>query len=195
MTDTPATDGQEHAVVWRFLPHPGHEHARLSRIDGLWRLAGSAVFAHASAPCRLDYEVHCDEGWKTLRAAVEGWIGGRRVEMEMAADDGRWTRGGDPCPDVDECVDADLGFSPSTNLLPIRRLGLDVGESAVVRAAWLRFPDLSFRPLDQRYTRTGDRTWRYESGGGAFTADLEVDAAGMVRRYGDVWIAEAGMPD
>ena len=41
---------------------------------------------------------------------------------------------------VDGCRDIDLNFSPSTNVLPIRRLSLDVGDQAAVRAAWLRFP-------------------------------------------------------
>jgi hypothetical protein len=41
------------------------------------------------------------------------------------------------------CVNIDLNFSPSTNLLPIRRLDLSVGASAIVRAAWLRFPGMN----------------------------------------------------
>lgn len=33
------------------------------------------------------------------------------------------------CPAVAGCTDIDLGFSPSTNLLPIRRLSLEVGDT------------------------------------------------------------------
>jgi hypothetical protein len=43
------------------------------------------------------------------------------------------------CGAGEGCLDIDLGFSPSTNLLPIRRLTLAVGEAATVRAAWLPF--------------------------------------------------------
>ena len=90
---------------------------------------------------------------------------------------------------MEGCVDVDLNFSPSTNLLPIRRLGLAVGEEADVRAAWLRFPSFSLELLDQRYRRTGDLAYHYESGGGSFRADLRVDAVGFVTDYA-VWRAE-----
>ena len=59
-----------------------------------------------------------------------------------------------------------------------------------VRAAWLRLPELTLEPLEQSYRRTGDRAYVYESGHGAFRANLEVDAEGMVVRYGDLWTAE-----
>jgi hypothetical protein len=86
----------------------------------------------------------------------------------------------------------DLGFTPSTNTLPIRRLTLAVGASAPVRAAWLRFPELTLESLEQVYLRTAERTYRYESAGGQFVAVLEVGAAGLVSRYGDYWRAEVG---
>jgi hypothetical protein len=81
----------------------------------------------------------------------------------------------------------DLAFTPATNLLPIRRLSLATGEQAAVRAAWLSFPGFALEPLDQVYRRTGPAAYRYESQGGAFATDLEVDADGFVRRYGGAW--------
>ena len=42
---------------------------------------------------------------------------------------------------------SEMGFSPSTNLVPIRRLSLTVGEEADVKAAWLPFPALVFEGL------------------------------------------------
>jgi hypothetical protein len=87
-------------------------------------------------------------------------------------------------------VDLDLNFSPSTNLLPIRRLRLDVGQEAAVRAAWLRFPGFTLEPLEQRYRRTADDAYRYESAGGAFVRDLTVNDEGFVVRYPGLW--EAG---
>ena len=54
-------------------------------------------------------------------------------------------------------------------------------------AAWVRFPELTVEPLTQCYERTGDRLYRYSSGGGAFTADIEVDELGLVVRYPPLW--------
>jgi hypothetical protein len=85
----------------------------------------------------------------------------------------------------------DLGFSPSTNLLPIRRLGLVVGQEAAVRAAWLGFPGLGLEPFEHRYRRTGARSYRYESASGRFVAELEANAVGFVTDYSGLWRAES----
>jgi hypothetical protein len=86
----------------------------------------------------------------------------------------------------------DLGFSPSTNTLPIRRLGLAVDDSAEVRAAWVRFPQLTVEPLPQRYTRLGPDRYLYESLASDFRAELEVDDLGLIVRYPGVWERAAG---
>ncbi|HKD11869.1 MAG TPA: putative glycolipid-binding domain-containing protein [Thermoanaerobaculia bacterium] len=179
------------SILWRRLDLPGHEAARLDSDDSLWRLSGTAVFAYQQQSCRLDYRILCDASWRTSSARVAGWVGADQIVIEIAADaDGRWRVNGADAAQVSGCIDLDLNFSPSTNLLPIRRLALEVGQEAVVRAAWLRFPSFRLEPLEQLYRRTADRAYRYESGGGRFTADLEVDATGFVLRYAGVWESE-----
>jgi hypothetical protein len=123
---------------------------------------------------------------------VSGIIGDREIHLSVSVDAGqRWRLNGTECPAVGGCVDIDLGFSPSTNLLPIRRLALSVGEEADVRAAWLPFPSLVFEVLPQVYRREGERTYRYESGGGTFVRVLEVNAVGFVTSYPGLWQAES----
>lgn len=172
------------SILWRRLDRPGHESARLSLSRSRWRLAGTAVFAHEGRPCRLDYLIVCDSAWQTRSARVAGWVADRPIEIDLSVDsDRQWRINGEECPAAAGCIDLDLNFSPSTNLLPIRRLGLEIGQQAEVRAAWLRFPGFSLEPLDQVYRRIADSTYRYESAGGRFTAELEVNAAGFVTRY------------
>lgn len=88
------------------------------------------------------------------------------------------------------CIDLDLNFSPSTNLLPIRRLGLAIGQEAVARAAWLRFPSFTLEPLEHLYRRIDATTYRYESAGGRFVTELQVNAAGFVTYYPNFWQVE-----
>jgi hypothetical protein len=177
-------------MLWQRLDRPGHESARLLGVGSAWQVAGTAVFAHASQPCRLDYRVLCDAAFRTRTAVVSGWLGLEPIDVEIDLDaSGRWRMNGAECPQLEGCVDVDLNFSPATNLLPIRRLHLDVGEAADVRAAWLRFPSFVLEPLDQAYRRTGGTTYRYESAGGCFVTDLEVNATGFVTRYPGFWQA------
>jgi uncharacterized protein len=178
-------------ILWRRLDAPGHEAAGLTDDGDAWRLEGSAVFLHEDEPCRLDYRVVCDKAWRTRSVNLDGWIGARMVDLEIAvAAGGEWRLNGDPVATVHGCADVDLNFSPSTNLLPIRRLRLDIGEAAAVRAAWLRFPSLTLEPLEQVYRRIDERSYAYESGGGAFAADLEVDETGFVTHYPGLWQVE-----
>jgi hypothetical protein len=179
-------------VIWRRVDQPGHEAARLVYHDPFWQLSGTAVFADEGQPCRLEYLIACDARWRTLRARVYGWIGSQRVRLELAAgSDRRWYVNGSECPEVQGCLDLDLSFSPATNTLAIRRLGLELDQAADVRSAWLTFPGLGLEPLEQRYRRTGPATYRYEAFGGSFVADLEVNPAGLIMRYPDLWEAEA----
>ncbi|HEX5717576.1 MAG TPA: putative glycolipid-binding domain-containing protein [Thermoanaerobaculia bacterium] len=173
-------------ILWRRLDTPGHESARL--IDR--SLSGTAVFLHEGQPCRLEYLLTCDADWRTVSGKVSGWVGERTIDVECSAEAGRWRLNGAECPQVEGCIDLDLNFSPSTNLLPIRRLNLAVGREAPVRAAWLRFPSFALEPLEQVYRRIDEGTYRYESAGGRFVRELAVNDAGFVTLYPGLWEAE-----
>jgi len=181
----------DQSILWRRLDQPGHESGRLFLQDSCWHLAGTAVFAHNQQPCRLDYLVVCNSEWQTVSGRVTGWVGSETVEIELSADSARrWRLNGTECPAVAGCTDLDLNFSPSTNLLPIRRLDLAIGQEAEMQAAWLRFPSFTLEPLEQLYRRIDVATYRYESAGGSFVTELQVNAAGFVTRYPNFWQVE-----
>lgn len=154
-------------MMWRGLYFDGHEHACLTKQGEYWQLEGVAVFSHADRRCRLDYRILCTGDWATSFARIWGWVGNDLVALEILVDELRhWHVNGVAQEQVEGCTDIDLNFSPSTNLLPIRRLTLDVGQGQAVRAAWLRFPELNLEPLEQRYDRLAPDRYRYSSGGG-----------------------------
>ncbi len=175
---------REELVFWRRTDGPGHECARLVYHEPFWQLGGTAVFAHEGRPCRLEYAVACDAAWRTLRADVGGWVGSRRIRFSLTATAQRvWQVDGRPCPAVAGCLDVDFGFSAATNLLPIRRLGLAVGQSAPVSAAWVGLPGFEVEALAQVYRRLGETSYHYATADGTFATDLEVNPAGFVVRY------------
>jgi hypothetical protein len=181
-------------VFWRRLDAAGHDMAWVERQQDGAQLHGMAVFRDEEAPCALRYCVTCDAGWRTTGARVDGWRGEHAVELLIRRlPDGSWRLNDRVCPAADGCIDLDLSFTPATNLLPLRRLGLDLGAAAEVRAAWLAWPEASLAMLPQRYLRrTADR-YAYEAdvpGSGRFAAGLRVAAEGWVLDYGDLWRAE-----
>jgi uncharacterized protein len=178
----------DQSILWQGIYLTGHEHCRVYSEAARWFLSGAAVFFHDHKPCRLEYLVECDVDWNTLAARVSGWVGERSIDVELTVDpDRNWRLNGVEQSAVKGCTDVDLNFSPSTNLLPIRRLSLNAGDQAQVRAAWLRFPSFELEPLNQVYHRIDESTYRYESGGGKFVAELKVNSAGLVTNYPGIW--------
>jgi hypothetical protein len=109
-------------------------------------------------------------------------------EVEVSPQ-GRWMIDGDHRPDLDGCVDIDLGWTPATNTLVIRRLQFEKGTPVAIRVGWLKWSELVFMRAAQTYTRHDDGRWTYASGN--FFADLVVDDLGVVVDYGEppIWRA------
>jgi hypothetical protein len=183
---------------WRRLDVPGREEARVARVATGWRLTGEVAVEEEGVVASLHYRINCDPSWVTRSALVEGEVGGRAIHVALAADgNGGWSRDGAPLPELAGALDIDLGFTPATNTLSIRRLALQVGETRAVRSAWLRFPDVRLEPLEQTYTREAESVYRYHAllEGEHFTARLDTDAFGRVRAYEGLWIAELAVPE
>ncbi|HEX5167120.1 MAG TPA: putative glycolipid-binding domain-containing protein [Thermomicrobiales bacterium] len=178
---------EQRTVVWRGIAYPSMEFFNVHQHAGGWLLTGSVVAVIDDLPLQVNYEVGCDAGWQTSHVdlTLVTAAGERRRRLE-APGDGRWLQTGQPIAEVAGCIDIDLGITPATNLLPIRRLNLAVGQSADVVATWVRFPTLASQPLSQRYTRLTEDSYRYESDTG-FSADLTVDADGLVTTYPGGW--------
>lgn len=176
-------------LIWT-VSHPvlaGAERSQVQVTSHGWVLAGLVVASYGGRPLDAQYRVAVDDGWATRSAAVtiDRLTQPKRLQLDRSLD-GDWSVNGEPAPELGGCVDVDLGVTPSTNTLPIRRLGLDVGQEREIDVAWVRFPDLRVARVQQRYARIAADIWRYSSED--FIADLVVDEAGAVIRYGeDLW--------
>ena len=178
------------AILWHRLDTPCCESALIEKISSGWRLSGFAVFQDEHQNCGLGYAIYCDDYWLTQSVKVFGHIGISQCNYEIEVTEGTWCINGREQPQTEGCIDIDLGFSPSTNLLPIRRLALDEGESARTEAAWLQFPSMSLVPAEQIYTRMSGTQYRYESLESGFTSVLETNSDGFVTAYPGLWKAE-----
>ena len=65
--------------------------------------------------------------------------GPRELTLRRSRHSG-WEVDGVALPDLDEALEVDLSVSPLSNTLPVRRLGLAVGESADITTAYVRVP-------------------------------------------------------
>ena len=169
---------------WRKLDFPGYDSCRFFVSAAGCRLAGAAVFLERQLACHLQYEVVADAAFHTRRAAVRGYIGKTAVDLRIQAGrGGRWKVNGVDHPAIRGCIDLDLGFTPATHLLPLRRLALRTGQEARAPAAYLPFPKTDLVALPQRYRRLSSTEYDYESPDHGYRATLRVTPLGAVVEY------------
>ena len=178
----------EREVIWVPWVGPGLEHLRLVPEEGGSVADGLIVGMDRQRAFRARYEIRCDARWRVreVRVAVPG---SDQPAVELVADgDGSWTtRGSDTVPELEGCVDIDISATPFTNALPIRRLGLGPGESAELAVAYVDVPELQVGPERQRYecleAHSDGGLYRFEALPSGFTAEIPVDADGLVVDY------------
>jgi hypothetical protein len=174
--------------LWQWVKSAGLERFKLLRKTDNWILRGAILSQGDQSEAEAQYEIVCDRAWHTRQARIAVRDAQGERELEILAEDGRWSENGRRNEAVTGCMDIDLGWTPSTNTLPIRRLSLDVGKaSGALTAAWVSFPDLKLQPLPQEYLRIAERQYRYSSRGGNFVALLSVDEHGLVVDYEGFW--------
>jgi hypothetical protein len=170
-------------VSWRRSDEvPADEHCTITVRDAGLSLVGTVLGAENGIPVRIEYRVLADGTGATTAVHVRDLRGFVARTLTLGRDaKGNWTVDGAPDRRLKGCVDVDLGCSPSTNTLPIRRLRLGVGGSHTIKAAWVRFPELTVELSAQTYARLDEFTYRYSSG--TFEAELVVDDDGVVAAY------------
>jgi len=151
------------------------------------------------APYRVDYRLEAPEFVTReleLTAAAEGWR--RRlllrhdgsgtwhaeVDDEGEVPGGAWDGS---LPDLSEALDIDIEYSPLTNTMPILRHGFQREGSGDFLMAFVTMPSLRVEAPPQRYEHvraTGNGyVVKFISLDGDFTADLELDAEGLLVFY------------
>ena len=169
---------------WRKIDQPGHDTCRLFKLAQGWRLTGAAIFLDNGRPCHLEYSVTTNGAWKTRSAKVSGYIGRKALDVRIAAaGPARWKLNGVLSKSVTGCVDVDLGLTPATNLIVLRRLALKVGQRAKAPAAYLSFPELRLVKLPQSYFRTGQSAYEYVAPTVGYAGTLRVLPSGAVSQY------------
>jgi hypothetical protein len=179
-------------ILWRDLETGALDRCRLEAgPDGL-RLSGVVLTAAHGTPLDVRYLVQTGPGGLTRRVELE--LDGGTVRRVLLADGaGRWHwEGGPELAGVAGALDVDLTVTPATNTLPIRRLGLEVGQAAELSMAWVQFPGLEVVGSAQRYQRLAADRWRFSTGD--FTAELLVDPDGLVLDYGGLFRCLAYRP-
>jgi hypothetical protein len=186
------SDQVERHILWHCSRLSSSEHALLVESEDGYRLQGVAALPLGELPCHIDYTLTLDRLWRPVLARVTIITphGAREIVLRSRHGAG-WEVDGELVSQLDGCLDVDFGWTPATNTVPIRRLGLEVGQRASITAAWIRFPELDVVASEQWYRRLAPDRWQYTSGEYDYQLVIE-PATGLVLSYGDdLWRAAA----
>ncbi|HEX3501171.1 MAG TPA: putative glycolipid-binding domain-containing protein [Stellaceae bacterium] len=187
----------QRSIVWEWCDRPGLEHLLLRLDDNGSHADGLVMVALAGTLLQLRYAIQCDAQWRFRTATITAESNGetRRRNIEYGGG-GAWTVDGAARPDLASCSDIDIMGTPFTNTMPIRRLVLPPEQPVALSVVYVSIPDLAISVAAQDYTRRGagatGTTFRYRSLGSDFTAELSVDADGIVIDYGGIWRRRGG---
>lgn len=187
-------------MAWRGLDGWRAEVSRLELEPGGVLASGTQIGVEP-LPYRLDYRLEAPTRFVTRRLHVEtageGWW--RRIDLRHdgrggwscdASAEGDTDMGapGGAVGSLEGALDCDLGLSPLTNLMPVRRHGLHEREGAFEFVmAWVSVPDLGLHPSSQRYEHVSRQETgsvvRYVGAHRHYVGELELDADGLVLLY------------
>src|ERR1041385_1609443 len=109
--------------LWRWLQGTGLERFELARAADDWIFRGTILTLAADAAAEAKYEIVCDCSFRTRRANVSVRDATGEHTLQISTEKGRWYENGRENKTVVGALDIDLGWSPSTNTLPMRQIG------------------------------------------------------------------------
>jgi hypothetical protein len=172
-------------AMWAPWDGRGLEHLRLRIGEEGIEADGVVVGEEDGVAFRARYVIRCDPGWRTREVILDPLDG--KDSLHLCSDGkGNWSdASGRNIPELEGCSDVDLSATPFTNTLPIRRLDLREVESSEIVVVYVDVPNMRLDTSRQRYTCLERGLYRYEDEGlsRGFTADLPVDADGLVLDY------------
>jgi hypothetical protein len=179
-------------IVWRrILDDQSFEDCVVTAAHDGFAIAGSIIAVHDGEPLGVTYDIRCDRDWSAQAVTIEQNWGDSSRRLRLDRHGRGWLVDGVPDARLDDCAEPDLGLTPSTNALAIRRLELEIGAAAEITCAWVKFPALSVEPSKQRYERLAERDFRYTNVASGFTAVVTVDELALPVSYGRIWLRVA----
>ncbi len=183
MEEAAVTSANLRDLRWRSLVHGGLEQVRVAFWPEAIKIRGAIVGAAGAQRHGVLYELSLRLDWTFEAMLIQRTDGRMDVLRHGTGDDGWFDMQAESLPALAGCIDIDFEMTPLTNTLPIRRLGLAIGESRRIRVAYIPADTLEAFADEQIYTRLDATRYRFEEADGSFSAEITVDDEGFVTHY------------
>jgi hypothetical protein len=176
-------------ALWRRLDVPGHDAARVSRTESGHALYGQSVFLDPQGPAALRYVLDLAPDWSTREGRITGFLGERPIDMHVVRHSNGWTLQGQSFG-MSDVVDLDLGFTPATNMVQLKRANLAIGDAVSFDVAWIDAGDGQIQRLPQEYRRASEFGYDYHSPTADYRATIVLAQNGFAADYPGLWVLE-----
>lgn len=173
------------SMRWERLDVPGTDECRLFQTDSGWHLAGRAQFTDQGQRHDIEYTVDSAENWNTWRAEIKG-----TANHLIQRKSGQWFLDGVLQEDIaKDITQIDFGFTPATNYMQLKQMGLEIGEEVDCVVAWFDLGEPELVYLHQVYGRIDDNSYEYNSPSYRYHETLVIAENGFVLVYPHLWKA------
>jgi hypothetical protein len=186
MSDRPhpyrAFSADGHVAEWAQWNSAETEQLSLSWENEAWTASGMVTHQ------RIQYVLRISPNWQVRQFLLFRDL--EEPDLWLGTDGhGRWGEmNGEHRPDLDGCIDLELGCTPFTTTLPIRRLPLRLGHTADITVARVDIETLGIVPVRRRYTRVDHHVWHVRNlddhkPDEFKVVEFEVDEYGLAKDY------------
>src|SRR5690606_31223212 len=120
--------------------------------------------------------------WEIVSAAVYGMIGARNIEFHVNRYEGMWLLNEMPVSGLEHLCDFDLGFTPASYLMLLKRAAPRLHETRTLPVARLDIESGQLIEAPQIFTRTGTMEIWHESPQTGYAAQIDLAPDGFVMR-------------
>lgn len=175
-------DASKHVVVWEGTDAKSMECLSWQQVEGTI-IAGSYITGVSDdVPFSIHYLVETDDQWITRQVLVNDLLNPNSNIQLNTDGKGKWYHGTEPLELAEGCFDVDIGLTPFTNTLPIRRLIWKEGIRQTIQVVHIALPDLRIVRAEQHYTQLPGGLFLFESSD-HFRAELSLDENKLVSDY------------
>lgn len=176
---------QFHNIIWKGYAYASKEHCSIAIGGNEILINGKIKSRPADLDLTVSYSLRLNTTWETQSVRIAGTFDNKAFDYDFQREGQTWTNWDGT--ELSGGLEPDISLTPLTNTLAIRRLKMQVGQSAEIAVLYF---DLAERVVDirsQRYTRIGDRQYRFETVPADFEAVIDVDDDNLVTQYPELF--------
>ncbi|WP_181064384.1 putative glycolipid-binding domain-containing protein [Pseudoclavibacter sp. AY1F1] len=146
------------------------------------RISAPAAADSSSGQPHLEYLLETDPVLRTRLVSLRRPVTGESLTLTSNGR-GDWRVGDHAAPELSGALDVDIRATPLTNTLPMRRLGLEVGEDREISVAYIDTDTFAVFLDRQRYRRLGRTRYLFQAVDGSFEREITTDEQSFVTSY------------